>query len=721
MTSSLLEPTDGVLVDQLQRPIVRRGRLPDQRRPDEVFANPAGQAELGVRVGQSFELVVLPEFNFKNPITESFEQISADVNAGKIGLRRRFVLVGVGITADDVVRPAAGTIAFTKAFYDETHSGPTYVGFAVRLDGGRAALPAFEAAVDRLAPGQQVLFQTAASQEDSVMRTLRPQALTLTLFALVVAIVALAAWSLAVARQGRVDAVDDTVCEAMGMDRRSRRAVHVLRAASVAPLAAVVAVGVAVIGSWFMPIADARRMEPHPGIYLDGWVLGLGAIILVVATISAASVVAVTSTGRRRPPAAVGRRRWSAVVRQLLRRPSVATGVAHALDRGDRNNPLPSRMTLVGAVFGVALVVGVGTLSINLDHFLYTPRLYGWGFDVALAVPFSDASWQQVLDAVDERAAVDPAVAGRASALEVPGLIGGRPEVILGIGQQGGTAVSATVVAGRAPRAATEIALGARTQRALRVGIGDTVQVGSPGATQTFTVVGTAVLPSMSPTSSDSPGLGSGGVLTLDGLQKAFNLVDPKSGAVVLVDLRYGADGAAFVGRMQAVANDLGRGGGVIAIGPGAPPVKDSPLEPQEVTAYRTVRSTPVVLAVVLGLLAAATVAQSLVVSVRRRRREFATLRALGFTGGQVRSALSCQATTVALIGAVIGVPFGLLVGREAWRAVAHQLGVPDRSGISWLLVLLVLPVAVLGVNIVGMAAGRPAAAGAPADALRDE
>jgi putative ABC transport system permease protein len=127
------------------------------------------------------------------------------------------------------------------------------------------------------------------------------------------------------------------------------------------------------------------------------------------------------------------------------------------------------------------------------------------------------------------------------------------------------------------------------------------------------------------------------------------------------------------------------------------------------------------VLAVVLGLLAAATVAQSLVVSVRRRRREFATLRALGFTSSQVRSAVSWQATTVAVTGVIIGMPLGLLAGREAWRAVANQLGVPEHASVPRLLLLLVLPVAVLAINIVGIFAAHRAGRCTPAEALRDE
>src|SRR4029079_12304345 len=70
--------------------------------------------------------------------------------------------------------------------------------------------------------------------------------------------------------------------------------------------------------------------------------------------------------------------------------------------------------------------------------------------------------------------------------------------------------------------------------------------------------------------------------------------------------------------------------------GPGLPAVVDNPVEPREVEAFRAVQSTPLILALALSLLAAVTVGYALVASIRRRRREFGTLQALGFTSRQV-------------------------------------------------------------------------------------
>jgi putative ABC transport system permease protein len=62
--------------------------------------------------------------------------------------------------------------------------------------------------------------------------------------------------------------------------------------------------------------------------------------------------------------------------------------------------------------------------------------------------------------------------------------------------------------------------------------------------------------------------------------------------------------------------------------------------------------------------------------SVRRRRRDFAILRALGFTSWQVRGTLCWQALTLAGIALLIGVPAGIACGRLCWQVFAHQLGI---------------------------------------------
>ena len=77
--------------------------------------------------------------------------------------------------------------------------------------------------------------------------------------------------------------------------------------------------------------------------------------------------------------------------------------------------------------------------------------------------------------------------------------------------------------------------------------------------------------------------------------------------------------------------------------------------------------------------MAIATLAHALFSSARRRRRELAILKVLGFRRRQVSAAIAWQATVVAAIAIVVGVPLGIVAGRWGWQAFAQQLGVPDQ------------------------------------------
>ena len=84
----------------------------------------------------------------------------------------------------------------------------------------------------------------------------------------------------------------------------------------------------------------------------------------------------------------------------------------------------------------------------------------------------------------------------------------------------------------------------------------------------------------------------------------------------------------------------------------------------------------PVALAALLAFLALAAISHTLVTGTRRRRRELAILKTLGFKRRQVRWAVASQATTLAVAGLVLGIPIGLLVGTTIWRSVANGVGV---------------------------------------------
>jgi predicted lysophospholipase L1 biosynthesis ABC-type transport system permease subunit len=79
------------------------------------------------------------------------------------------------------------------------------------------------------------------------------------------------------------------------------------------------------------------------------------------------------------------------------------------------------------------------------------------------------------------------------------------------------------------------------------------------------------------------------------------------------------------------------------------------------------------------------------------------------------------EATTLAALAAVIGLPLGVILGRLAWRALGHQLGiVPDPSTPSLALVVA-LPASVLVANLIAVIPGMLASRVPPAIALRTE
>jgi predicted lysophospholipase L1 biosynthesis ABC-type transport system permease subunit len=80
-----------------------------------------------------------------------------------------------------------------------------------------------------------------------------------------------------------------------------------------------------------------------------------------------------------------------------------------------------------------------------------------------------------------------------------------------------------------------------------------------------------------------------------------------------------------------------------------------------------------------VALLGLAAIAYTIGASIRRRRRDFAILQAMGLTTRQLFQTLTCQAMTITLIALLVGVPLGVALGRISWRAFAQGLGVgPD-------------------------------------------
>jgi ABC-type lipoprotein release transport system permease subunit len=133
------------------------------------------------------------------------------------------------------------------------------------------------------------------------------------------------------------------------------------------------------------------------------------------------------------------------------------------------------------------------------------------------------------------------------------------------------------------------------------------------------------------------------------------------------------------------------------------------------------VRVVPKLLMGFLALLAAAAVAHVLATSVRRRRRDFAMLRALGMTRRSTRSIINLQGTAVAIAGLVVGIPVGIFVGRIGWHLIANRVPLRYVQPLALVAMIVVVPAALVLVNILALAPGRRAARLQPAQVLHAE
>ena len=85
-----------------------------------------------------------------------------------------------------------------------------------------------------------------------------------------------------------------------------------------------------------------------------------------------------------------------------------------------------------------------------------------------------------------------------------------------------------------------------------------------------------------------------------------------------------------------------------------------TPSVPVEVRNLRDLGSLPTLLGAFYGLVGVAALVHALVVTSRRRTRDLAVLRALGFTGPQIVLTLAVMAVTTVGIGLLIAVPLGV-------------------------------------------------------------
>jgi ABC-type lipoprotein release transport system permease subunit len=113
--------------------------------------------------------------------------------------------------------------------------------------------------------------------------------------------------------------------------------------------------------------------------------------------------------------------------------------------------------------------------------------------------------------------------------------------------------------------------------------------------------------------------------------------------------------------------------------------------------------------------------ALTLVASVRRRRRDLALLKTLGFTRRQLAGVVAWQSTVAVSIGALVGVPAGIVVGRSLWDLFAHAINAVPQPTVPTLTVTFIALGALVLANIVAAIPARQAAHTRTAALLRAE
>ncbi len=682
------------------------GRLPDPSKPDQVLASSTLQ-QFGVHVGS---VIHVP---FEAPSE------AADYNNPNTGLPvphgPHLALQVVGIEASEVEFPSGTTPVYLL------YAGPgfarsvlphtaTQYEYFVRLRHGAAGIPAFDEQGDRLNLG---MGSVGASSEDGTAATIQasihPQAVGWWILAALAALVGLAVVGQALARQSAVESEDHPTLIALGMSGRELFALDTARNLMVGLAGAVGSIVLATALSPIAPLGEARLAEDSTGVAFDPLVLLLGALATVVVVLALGVWPALRAARTQRADQR-GPSRSSAVVRNLVTLgvpPTAVIGVRNALERRSGGSAVPLGSALLGMVLAVVALCATGVFGASLTHLTATPRLYG---------DPEQLSFQPPNRALLTSLARNPAV----SAVTL-GLGGG--EVMLDgkiVGAIAGNSVKGPIlfstVAGTPRLGDDQVGLGVSTMHEVGAHIGSVVDITfttHSGALHTtpYRVVSQVSFPQLGGFVS----LGTGILLTTAGLVHAACPPGPQlalcrqkvagniSGGGIRATFVPGPRGKAAMDRYMAAY----------------PSITSQPVAPTSLVNFGEAVNFPLIFGAMLAVFGAATLAHLLVVSVSRRRQDVGLLKVLGFVNRQVVSTVSWQATTLAIVGVVIGVPLGLVVGRGVWNTFANNLGVVPVAVVPWLLTAAITAGVLVGANVIAIAPAWVATRSRPSDLLR--
>jgi FtsX-like permease family len=464
-----------------------------------------------------------------------------------------------------------------------------------------------------------------------------------------------------------------------------------------------------------------RPVYPTPGVAFDWPVLGLGFCLLAGCLGAAATALAIGAArpgpaGPARPARGAGRAasRLAAATRLPV---SAVTGFSFAFDAGQSRRTVPARSALSAAVVAVVVVMATLTFGASLSALVSHPALYGWNWSYALAGAGGPTAMPQ--QQVDGALRSAPGVAAWATVSYATASLDGQAVPVLFSGP--GATVAPPVLSGHPVSGAGQIILGPATLAQLheQVGEGVSFSLTGPGLAirSQLTIVGTATMPTVGLSDVLHTSMGTGALASSQLLGPLAASCDGPPG-LTLVRMGPGVSAAAGLASVQRAARTVtdelaavratnpcqGDTLGVLAV-----------QRPAQISNYTTLGAAPGVLAAALAAGAVAALFLTLFASVRRRRRDLAVLKTVGFTRGQLAATVAWQATVAAVVGCAAGIPLGVALGRWLWTSFARQIyAVPEPAvslGSLILLPLCTLVVVNLAAALPGLAAARTPAA----------
>jgi hypothetical protein len=450
-------------------------------------------------------------------------------------------------------------------------------------------------------------------------------------------------------------------------------------------------------------------------VNLDWTVLGFGLLALVLVLGATAALVSYRgapqrSSARRALAPEQPSRILTAAAAMGLPAPAL-TGVRFALVPGTGRTAVPVRSAVLGAVLAVVALVATVTFGASLNTLVSRPALYGWNWDYILGAG-GDLPGRETTALLDH----DPYVAAWSGIYTGTLQIDGQEVPVLG--ETPGTAVAPPLLSGHGVETAGQVVLAALTLAQLHQHVGGTVVVRSAGGPPAhLRVVGTATFPALGGSGPSQLEMGVGAALSYQLIpafdRNSFNTPLPGPEAA-LVRLRPGAARAAAYRSLEKIAQETTNpenfGVGVLGV-----------QRPAEILNYRSLGDTPAFLGAGLAAGAIAALALTLVASVRRRRRDLALLKTLGFTERQLAATVAWHSTTAVAIGVVAGVPLGIALGRSLWDLFAHDINAVPAPSVPVVAVVLIAMGALVLANVIAAIPGRLAARTPTALVLRSE